>query len=161
MKQVLLWLLFFCSITVAQAQQQDCRALLDTFYRHSKNNFMDIMDKQTDTVSVFYPAKLQAGLGEIRIGKFPYANVLCWEVPLGQSEAIQAAVARFIEAMYSGNKLYKIVNLDEAEEPGGIATHSVYRVDGARKPLLVFQTMCYRNQENASKSRFAIMMYSQ
>ncbi len=161
MKKVVLFLGFLFSIAVVQAQQQDYKALLDTFYRHSQNNFRYMMDPQTDTASVFYPARLQAGLGEIRIGKFPYANVLSWEMPLAQSEAVQAAVATFIETTYSGNKQYKIVHLDEAEEPDGIATHNVYKVDGARKPLLVFQTICYRNQDDASKSRFALMMYGQ
>lgn len=159
MKKELLTLLFVFSIAVAHAQHQDYKSLLDKFYQHSKSNFQEIMGKQTDTTSIFYPSLLSADLGKIKIGKFPYTNVLSWEVPLDKSQPLQAAVRKFIEATYSGNKMYKIVSEDEVEEPEGITTNSIYLTNGDRKPLLVFQTICYRDKEVATKSRFAIMLY--
>lgn len=140
----------------AHAQQQDYKALFDTFYHHSENNFKDIMGEQTDTLSTFYPSKLKADIGEVKIGKTSYAVTLNWSIPLAQSVKVQAVATGFIKKTYFDTKLYKTVS-DGTEEEGYITTN-VYAL-GTEKPLLVFQTVYYKNSENAEKSNFTIIMY--
>lgn len=147
---------FFGLMPLAQAQQQGYKALLDRFYHHSENNFKDIIGEQIDTLSTFYPSKLKADIGEVKIGKTSYAVTLNWSIPLAQSAEMQAAAKSFIRTAYFDAKLYKIVS-DGTEEEGYITTN-VYALR-SEKPLLVFQTIYYRNSEVAEKSNFTIIMY--
>lgn len=156
MKKSIFSLLFFFSMVVAHAQQQDYKVLLDTFYHHSENSFKDIIGEQSDTLSSFYPSKLMADVGEVKIGKYPYAVTLNWTIPLAQSSKVQIDVKDFMRVTYADSKLYKIAS-DGTEEEGYITTN-IYAL-GAAKPLLVFQTVYYKNSEALDKSQFVITMY--
>ncbi len=154
-RSIILCLLLASTISFARAQQ-DYKSLLGTFYQHSENGFKDIIGVQTDTLSNFYPSVLTADIGEVQIGKFPYAVTLNWAVPLAQSSEVRAAVQDFMKATYSDDKLYKTVS-DGTEEEGDMYTN-VYVLGGA-KPLLIFQTIYYRNEYDAEKSKFVMTMY--
>ncbi|WP_316791668.1 hypothetical protein [Pedobacter frigoris] len=158
MKQVLSLLLFLFvgTATNIYAQSQDYKVLLGTFCLNARNNFADIKGEQTDTTSVFYPSKLKADVGEVKIGIFPNTATLNWITPLAQSKGVQVAVKEFIKVKFADLKLYKTVS-DGTEEEGDITTN-VYGL-GANKPLLVFQTIYYRNSEEAGKSNFTIIIY--
>lgn len=150
----MLSLLLLFSIT-AHAQQ-DYKTLLDSFYQHSGNNFKDITGEQTDSTSVFYLSKLKPGAGEVKIGKYPHAVTLNWTIPLAQSKKVQTAVQDFMRTTYADSKLYKTVS-DGTEEEGEVMTN-VYAL-GTAKPLLIFQTIYYKNSEEPEKSQFVIIIY--
>jgi hypothetical protein len=154
-KLMLFSLLLVILLTDVQAQQ-DYRALLSKFHHHSESDFKEIIGTQTDTTSVFYPSKLKAEVGEVKIGKYPNAVTLNWVIPLAQSEKVQAAVLDFMKTVYADAKLYKTAS-DGTEAEGDMMTN-VYSL-GTAKPLLVFQTTYYRNSEDAEKSNFTIVIY--
>ncbi|WP_316812237.1 hypothetical protein [Pedobacter heparinus] len=154
MKIILFSILLVISFGNVHAQQ-DYKAVLDSFYQHSRSDFKEIMAKQIDTGSVFYPSKATPDVGNVKIGKYPNAVTLNWIVPLTQSAKVQAATQDFIKTTYSDAKLYKTVS--EGTEEEGDMTTNVYVLGGA-KPLLIFQTIYYRN-EDADKSNFTIIMY--
>lgn len=151
----ILALLIF-TMSGAYAQQQDYKALLGTFNLHATSNFQDIRDKQIDTASVFYPCKLKADVGELKIGLFPATATLNWIIPLAQSKKAQAATQEFIKTTFGDSKLYKVAS--DGTEDEGYVTTNVY-APGTEKPLLVFQTIYYKNEEDADKSNFTIIMY--
>ncbi|SDL15234.1 hypothetical protein SAMN04487898_115131 [Pedobacter sp. ok626] len=156
MKSAILCLLFVCSITIANAQQQNYKDLLNKFSQHSKNNFQDITEIQTDTASVFYPCKLKPNVGFVKIGKYPNAVTLNWIIPLAQSNEVQAVVMDFMKNAYFDTKFHKTVS--DGTEAEGYITTNVYAL-GTEKPLLVFQTIYYRNEEDTEKSNFTIIIY--
>jgi hypothetical protein len=155
MKPILFSFLLAILYTNVQAQQ-DYKALLGTFNLHAKSNFQDIKGKQTDTASVFYPCKLKADVGDLKIGVFPATATLNWIIPLAQSKEVQAAVQEFIKTKFADVKLYKVAS--DGTEDEGYVTTNVY-VLSTEKPLLVFQTIYYRNSEDAGKSNFMIIIY--
>lgn len=156
-KLLLLSLLLVVLFTsVLNAQEQDYKALLGKFYHHAEDGFKEVIGEQTDTGSVFYPCKLKPDVGLVKIGKYPNVVTLNWIVPLAQSEKVQVAVLDFMKTVYADDKLYKTVS-DGTEAEGDMMTN-VY-VLGVPKPLLVFQTIYYRNEDDAGKSNFTIMMY--
>lgn len=157
MKKILFGFLLAASLATAHAQR-DCKATLDAFYLHSKNDFRDIIGKQEETNSIFYPSTLKPDIGVVKIGKLTNVTVLSWEIPLAESKEAQAAAKAFIKEKFSDGKAYKSAS-DGTEEEGYIVT-GVYAVGAANtKPSLVFQTLYYRADGDAAKSKFTISIY--
>ncbi len=155
-KQAILSVLFLFSFASLYAQQ-GYKAILDSFSFHAKNRFLDIKGAQTDTLSIFYPSKLKPNVGDVKIGVYPNTATLNWSIPLSQSEQVQKAAREYIKTSFSDSKLFQIVS-DGTEEEGDITTN-VYAVK-AEKPLLVFQTIYYKNAEDTTKSSFSIVVYA-
>jgi hypothetical protein len=156
MKKQIFSILFLFLMAKAHAQQQDYKALLHTFSINAKSDFENITGTQTDTASIFYPCKLKPDLGEVKIGKFANTATLNWIIPLAQSKAVQVAAQEFMKNTFADGKLYKTAS--EGTEDEGYITTNVYAL-GTTKPLLIFQTIYYKNAEDGEKSNFTIIMY--
>lgn len=157
MKRKLFSFLFLLLLSFAYTQEQDYKAVLESFYTNSKTNFKDIIGKKTDSASVFFPCNIKVDVGEIKIGKFPNTTSLNWIIPLNKSQKIQAVTKEFIKSKFSDKKRYKIAS-DGTEEEGEMMTN-IYEI-GTEKPLLIFQTIYYKNADNPEKNNFAIQFLS-
>lgn len=155
MKKIVFSFLLVLVFVKVQAQQ-DYKTILNSFYHHSQSDFKDIIDKQIDTTSIFYPCKLKPNIGEVKIGIFPNTTTLNWSIPLEESKEVQAVVKNFMKETYSNTKIYKTAS-DGTEDEGDITTN-VYKL-GTAKPLLIFQTVYYKNNEYPEKSQFIITIY--
>lgn len=156
MKQILVIFLLAVSFATVKAQQ-NYPALLNAFHQHSKTHFKDITGEQTDTASIFYPSKLKPDIGEVKIGKYPNAVTLNWTIPLEQSKKVQQATQEFIKTKFADDKQYQIAG--DGKEDEGYVTTNVYALHGREKPLLIFQTIYYRNDDDAPQSSFTITIY--
>jgi len=156
MKTSIFTLLFtFCFFTV-NAQQNDYKLLLDTFFLHAENGFKDIIGEQSDTESNFFPSKLVMDIGETKIYKSSYTySTLNWIIPLAESKKAQQAVQDFIETTFADTKLYKTINENDQSDDNNAITSiiQIYRIKpNGEKPALVFQTMM-------DKKQFTITIY--
>ncbi len=156
MRTILITAFLIISFVGIKAQQQDYKALLNTFYQHSANRFADISEPEDDN-SIFVACTIKPDVGAVKIGKTSFAVTLNWEIPLPQSAKVQVAVADFIKSNYADTQKYKIAS-DGTEEEGNKIT-SVYALKGYEKPLVIFKTMYYKNAENPEKSNFTMVMY--
>lgn len=149
------FLFAFCFIA-GNAQPKDYKPLLDTFFGHAENSFRDIAETPNDSSS-FSPSRLKGDIGELKIGRFPYAVTLNWIIPLAQSEQIQADVKEYIRTKFTGRPNYEVVS-DGTEEEGYKITN-VYALKGNEKPLVFFKTIYYKDENDPEKSNFSIIIY--
>lgn len=156
MKTSIFTLLFAFCFIVGNAQQKDYKPLLDTFFLHAENSFKDIAEKPNDSSS-FSPSKLKVDVGELKIGRYPYAITLNWIIPLTQSGKIQTDVEEYIRTKFSGKPIYQVVS-DGTEEEGYKIT-DVYALKENEKPLVFFKTIYYKTEDDPEKSNFTIIIY--
>lgn len=156
MKTSIYTLLFAFSFIAGNAQQKDYKPLLDTFFLHAENSFKDIAETPNDS-SYFSPSRLKVGIGELKIGRFPYAVTLNWIIPLAQSEKIQSDVKEYLQTKFSGKPNYQVAS-DGTEEEGYKITN-VYALKENEKPLAFFKIMYYKDENYPEKSNFTIIIY--
>lgn len=143
-------------VLVLGAKAQNARTLLRTIHQAANTNFKEITAPQTDTASIFYPSTLKPPVGEIKIGHYPATTTLNWTMPLAQSKEVKAAVSDFIKTTYGNTEKYKLVR-DGTEEEGYITTNIYVRL--TPKPLLVFQTVYYKDKQAPDNSQFNLTIY--
>lgn len=156
MKTTFFTLFFAFCFIIGNAQQKDYKPLLDTFFLHAENSFKDIAEQPNDS-SAFSPAKLKVDIGELKIGRFPYAITLNWIIPLAQSGKVQSDVKEYIRTNFLGKSNYQIVS-DGTEEEGYITTN-VYALKGNEKPLVFFKSIYFKSENEPEKSNFTIIIY--
>ena len=156
MKASIFTLLFAFCFIIGNAQQKDYKPLLDTFFLQAENSFKDITEKPNDS-SAFSSVKLKVDIGELKIGRFPYAITLNWIIPLAKSGKAQSDVKEYIRTNFLGKSNYQIVS-DGTEEEGYKITN-VYALKENEKPLVFFKTIYYKAENDPEKSNFTIIIY--
>lgn len=144
-----------CSFS--KAQEKDYKPFLETLFLHSKNDFKDIAGEESET-STFRESKLKPEVGEIKISIMSYGANLNWTIPLSQSQKIRKDVEELIKTKFSGNKDFAIVDSQDLENENFI-TKNVYLKLGDRKPKLIFQTFYYKDNYDAQKSSYSMIIY--
>lgn len=147
--------LLVCSFS--QAQKKDYKPFLELLFQHAQNDFKDIAGEEIDT-STFRDSKLKPEVGEIKISIMSYGANLNWTIPLEKSQSIQKDVEDFIKNKFSSNKNYLIAESDDLDNKN-FTTKNVYLKSGQRKPKLVIQTFFFKDNNDAQKSNFSMIIY--
>jgi hypothetical protein len=156
MKTSISTLLFSLCFIFCNAQQKDYKPLLGTFFLYAENGFKDIAETPNDS-SAFSHSKLKVDVGELKVGRYPYAITLNWIIPLAQSGKVQSDVKEYIRTKFSGKSNYQVAS-DGTEEEGYVTT-DVYALKGNEKPLVFFKTIYYKAENDPEKSNFTIIIY--